>query len=80
MINPHTMTAPAWTSRMTPFLSNYGQVPILRDEAGWPAWAAVVCGFPALAALHAPGPTGFATWQDWARNFSAAIETSLAIF
>ena len=80
MIHPSTMTAPAWTARMTPFLSSYGQVPILRDEAEWTAWASSVSSFPALAALHAPGPTGFSAWQDWARNFSAAIETSVAIF
>lgn len=60
----------SWAAQMTTLLAPYGTVPVLRSPDDWRWWAAVVVALPAIAALGAPRPEPFPTWQDWARQFN----------
>ena len=71
------MDAVSWAAQTTTALAPYGAIPILHDPGAWRAWASVVVNLPALAALNAPRPEGFETWQDWGRAFNVAVRLLL---
>jgi hypothetical protein len=62
-----------WTNAMALSLSQYGNVPKLGDAAQWRAWGSVVTSFPALAAIGAPRPERFASWEAWVRQFNLSL-------
>lgn len=73
IIQPTGITWAAWSAQMAQSLAAYGNVPIMPDQAQWQRWGNIVVGFPAIAALVAPRPQAFSTWQDWVRAFNQAV-------
>ena len=72
-VNPTGTDPVRWAGQMALALSAYGNVPILLDPDKWRDWAATVVGFPAVAAVNAPRPQAFATWEDWAHQFNLSL-------
>lgn len=47
--------------------------PILSSESGWKRWATDLQAVPVFTNKGIPNANGFASWQDWAMRFTAAI-------
>ena len=71
-VTPEFMDVQMWADRNVQLLNRYGTIGSLRDPEKWREWAQGVASLPALAALGCPGPTGFSTWQDWARAYNVS--------
>lgn len=67
------MTAVQWVAQTTPVIAQYGDASRLLDEDKWREWASDVISIPQIAAVGAPLPAGFATWQEWALRFNEAV-------
>lgn len=72
-IVPRYITAQNWASQTTIMLASIAPIPKLLDEAHWMGWAAYVVSLPELAAVNAPRPEGFSTWDSWATAFNVAL-------
>jgi hypothetical protein len=69
-IDPRFIDATRWVAETTILLAPFGTVPKLLDPEHWREWASVVVALPSVAAVNAPRPEGFATWDAWARAFN----------
>lgn len=72
-IIPRFISVRDWTAQTTMMLISFGTIPKLLKEDEWRGWAAAVVVLPEIAAVNAPRPEGFATWQDWATAFNAQL-------
>lgn len=72
-VNPRNVDPRQWAAQMALSLYQYGPVPTLADPNQWREWARVVIAFPALAAVGAPRPEQFTSWQDWAHAFNWSV-------
>lgn len=72
-IDPRMLDAREWAGRTTPSLLSFGTIPLLLDPDRWREWAAYVVALPRIAAVNAPRPERFSTWQDWATAFNVAL-------
>jgi hypothetical protein len=72
-VNP-TGTRPIhWSGQMVLSLSQYGPIPKLLNETDWRQWADTVVSLPAIAAVGAPRPERFSSWESWAHQFNQAV-------
>ncbi len=71
-ITPEHIDVQNWAAQNLGLLNRFGTVGPLTDPDQWRSWAQSVATIPDLSALGCPHPTGFATWQDWARAFNVA--------
>jgi hypothetical protein len=72
-IDPRFMTVLSWAAQTTPILVAFGTVPKLQHAEDWRTWGRQVVMLPALAALGAPRPDPFPTWEAWANAFNVVL-------
>lgn len=72
-IDPRFTTATQWTALSATVLAPYATIPILLRDEDWLSWARYVVGIPAVQAVGAPRPEGFADWQSWATAFNGSL-------
>lgn len=72
-ILPQFISAVNWAAQTTILLNSFGTIPKLVSEDGWLDWATYVISLPDIAAVNAPRPEGFKTWQAWALAFNSQL-------
>lgn len=70
-IDPRGMTASDWCQRMVPELRQFGLVPFLFDDAGWPQWVGQISIIEGLE--DTPDPDGFQSFEEWAMSFNLVV-------
>ena len=73
-IDPRQMTsAKSWCDAMSLSLINVGQLPHIRDDTEWKAWATGVIAALGATVTQLPSPDSFEDWKDWAFEFNKAL-------
>ncbi len=72
-INPIGMPIKLWCDFMVPELRQFGQVPILQNEADWQRWGQQVNKLPGIAGYNPPNPSFFTNFYDWAERFNQTV-------
>jgi len=71
--DPRYLDLPTWAATISADLAPFGQIPVTTSEGNWRAWAQLIRGIPAVAALNVPDPQWFPNWQSWAHQFNSAV-------
>jgi hypothetical protein len=73
-ITPDYISITDWAARTGDLLTSFGTIPTLMSDYEWREWAGQVASLPAVTALGAPRPEGFADFREWAVAFNAQIK------
>lgn len=77
MIDPRGLTISEWADYIVPLVEPYGSVGKLMDSADWRAWATGIASLTEMQKQGVPSPNEFASWQDWAFQFSQIFDKGL---
>ena len=68
------MTPTDWTAATTPYIEQFGPIPILQNDEGWQRWGAAISVLATLAGIVVPNPYDFTVFEDWAARFNESLQ------